>query len=643
MSEIQGLILPRLIRDGMVLRRGEKVNIWGFAPPGEKIEVAFLKEEKETVTGKDGKWVVSFYDLLPGGPYEMIITSDSGEEVVLKDILIGDVWISSGQSNMELPMNRVRDRYPEDFADCTNNKLRIFKVNESYNFQGPLKELESGYWQPAGPDAIGGFSALSYFFAKYMYEAADIPVGIINVSLGGSPAQAWMSEEMLKEFSEYAEDIALYKEDSFIKEQLEANERNSAEWYLALKERDEGLGRKELPWYSPALNDEAWKEITLPAFFEAAGLKDFTGSLWFRKKVTVSEEMVGKRASLWLGTIVDSDETYINGVLVGETAYQYPPRKYEIPEGLLKTGENLITVKVICDKGKGRFTPGKVYSLFTKDSSINLEGVWKYSIGAGYRKRPETNFISWKPAGLYNAMLAPCQDYSITGVLWYQGESNTGSTENYSALFQRLISGWRENWNQGDFPYLFVQLPNFEIDIPEEDYGWPKIRQAQLQALSLPNTAMTVAIDLGEDNDLHPLGKKEIARRLSLGARALVLKEEVEYSGPLLLSAEQNDEEVILTFSHAKGGLVTKSGSIHPGNFQLAGRDKCFKKASAKIQGNQVVLRPADALCEENPPVLEYVRYAYANSPKEELLYNVQGLPASPFEFCMENKEIYMK
>ncbi|MGN6712096.1 sialate O-acetylesterase [Anaerocolumna jejuensis] len=632
MNTERTLRLPRLISDGMVLRQGRKVNIWGFASPGELVDIRFLGEKAEAVADENGKWVAELHDLKPGGPHEMVITCHSGEEIRLKDILIGEVWVCSGQSNMELPISRVADRYPQLEKDSGNCHIRVFKINEKYSFHGPLKELESGYWQTADKNTIMDFSALAYFFAEYMYEAVSIPIGIINASLGGSPAQAWMSEEMLEDFKEYEEDIAACKEDDYIKAQLNRNVSLSEEWYNSLRDLDEGFGRREQPWYHTDLRDEAWSEISLPGFFAEAGLENFTGSLWFRKKIVLSENPEGKDASLLLGTIVDSDEVYVNGVLVGSTPYQYPPRKYRVPEGVLKTGENIITVHVVCDTGNGRFTPGKRYAIITEKEEVSLEGFWKYRVGAICGKRPETIFISWKPTGLYNGMLAPCLDYTITGVLWYQGESNTGSTDNYQELFQKLIKGWRRDWKQEDFPFIFVQLPNFTIDIRAGEMGWQKIREAQRQALVLPNTAMAVTIDLGEDNDLHPTEKKEIARRLSLCARVLTGKEKLEYSGPQIMEAAYSGEEIVLTFSHAQTGIVTQNDSLYPGNFSTAGENKHYQKSEALITGNRVILKWKNSNGETMIQRPEYVRYAFSNSPVEALLYNKEGLPASPFE-----------
>lgn len=641
--------LPRLISDGMVLRSGERTNIWGYASPGDRIEILFLGEKKEVVTDESGGWRTAFDDLKPGGPYEMVISCESGESIRLTDILIGEVWLCSGQSNMELPISRVIDHYPQLKNSLDNHHIREFKVSEKYCFHGPLEELESGSWQPAKGEAVMNISALAYFFASYLYEAASIPVGIINASLGGSPIQAWLKEELLSDWEEYEQEMTACKEDWYIEERIGENLNLSEEWYNSLAKLDSGLiGRsrcnqdstnflnatgRELPWFDKDLPEEEWKEIGIPGFFADEGLGDFTGSLWFRKKVFLKEYQVSGRIRLNLGTIVDSDEVYVNGVFVGSTAYQYPPRKYTIPEGVLRAGENVIAIRVICDKGSGRFTPGKSYELITGEEKISLEGRWKYRIGAVCKEKPQTVFISWKPSGLYNGMLAPCHKYSITGALWYQGESNTETPDNYGELLRRLINSWREDWGQGDFPFLIVQLPNFEIDIPSGDIGWPKVREAQRQALELLNTALIVTLDLGEDNDIHPLEKREIACRLSLGARALARKEELEYSGPSIIKAEQQGEEIVLTFSHAQSGLRTESGSLHPGNFLVAGKDRICKRAAAEISGSQILLR-VEQQC-------ELVCYACSNSPKEALLYNREGLPASPFIIkVIQNNEI---
>lgn len=628
MSRRDQLQLSRLFSDGMVLQRNTPIKIWGFAPAGAKISIRFLEVHEKAVTDESGKWELFLPELEAGGSYEMVITSEDGEEKRIRDIFIGDVWIASGQSNMELSMERLKDLYPEDIVECYNSKIRLFKVAECYDFHRPKEDLDTGEWQMAKPETILNFSAVSYYFEKYMYEYQPVPIGIINVSLGGSPIEAWLREEALAEFKQYRDTLKRYQDDSYLQEQVKQNEEDMKVWMNKLNETDNGSTAR-IPWYSHTLEDLTWEEAFLPDFFENIGIKDFIGAVWFRKKVRIPSSMIKDEVRLWLGTIVDSDIVFINGVEAGSTKYQYPPRKYTIPPNLLKAGENTIAIRVVCENGKGRFTPGKWYGLFTKNHCISLEGRWKYRIGCFIEKRRDTNFVNWKPTGLYNGMLAPCIPYTIKGFLWYQGEANTKSPREYKGLFTKLIQDWREQWQQGDLPFLYVQLPNFSIDLPKENSGWPEIREAQLQTLALPKTAMVTAIDLGEENDLHPLQKKEIGYRFSLAARALAFGDKVEYAGPLVDSASQRKNEVILQFSHAENEMEWKNGTV-VSCVQIAGSNSIFYPANVKIEGKEMIVW-SDLV---SKPI--EVRYAYENSPTGALLYNKEGLPASPFRIKIE-------
>jgi sialate O-acetylesterase len=618
----QPIRLPRLISDGMVLQRGEKTNIWGWADPEEEITLKFMQKQWHTTVDAVGKWSVVLEKLVVGGPYDMEIQTSFGENRVVRDILIGDVWICSGQSNIELPMDRVKDQFLEDVKICENPFIRLFKIQEHYDFHGPIEELSSGTWEAASCENILRFSALSYYFEKFMQESTGVPIGVINASLGGSPIEAWMSEEMLEAFEGYDKVIAKYRDDDFIKKALKEEEKVPTDWHKELTHMDLGL-KGENPWYAVNVEDEAWEEMRLPTFFDKEGLKNFNGAIWFRKKVNVPQSMMGKNAKLWLGTIVDSDETYWNGIQIGSTGYKYPPRKYEVPSELLKEGENTLAIRIVCNKGLGRFTPDKVYRLFNDQEGVELTGVWKYKIGATTSPLEDTSFVRWKPTGLYNGMLAPCHLYTIRGFLWYQGESNTKAPKGYEKLFEKMIVSWRSKWGQGDLPFIYVQLPNFEIDL-QEDGSWPKLREAQRQTLKVPNTAMVVAIDVGEANDLHPLNKKDLGYRASLAARALALGEEIEYSGPVLEEASVCNGQVVLRFSRAIGGLKTGDGEALK-HFEIAGDDQIFVQAKAQIKESEVILWHEDILA----PAA--IRYAYVNNPIGGLLYNQQGLPASPF------------
>lgn len=344
------------------------------------------------------------------------------------------------------------------------------------------------------------------------------------------------------------------------------------------------------------------------------------------------DNMKGATARLWLGTMADSDRTYINGELVGETGYQYPPRKYVIPEGVLKSGENEIVIRLVCDHGEGRMTPEKPYKIFTKDHEIHLEGPWEYRIGFQCGPAPEMDFLNRKPTGLYNAMVAPCLSYTVKGVLWYQGESNDRSPDTYEDLLRRLILNWRENWKQDTLPFVVAQLPGFSIDLKKDSDSWPKIRYAQSQAAQLSLVAVTINLDLGEWNDLHPLNKKEVARRMSLAVRAMIYGESVEWNGPRLRSYEVIGGCIKLSFkTDGEKDLIIK-GEAGEEAFLLAGADHIFHPTEVHLEGTTVSLWCSEVA---EPKV---ICYCYSNAPRKGLLFTQEGLPAAPFRLELQNK-----
>ncbi len=629
------LKLPRLISDGMILQQKKKVHIWGFDEPGRKVLVSFLGEEYAAVTGTDGMWETYLKECEPGDSRTMYISDDAGNEIIVTDILIGDVWICAGQSNMELPMERVKDRYPEEIRECDNPAIRTFKITENGEFHAPLSELLSGEWKRAQQDTILQFSATAYFFATQFYQITGVPVGLINTSLGGSRIESWMSREMLTGYTEALETADKYADDKFVEGVLLQNQKQLEEWHEKLDGLDQGLKEQ---WEKDGVSCEGWKTVNIPFFFRDTVLKDFIGSVWFKRTFQVPEPMAGKAAKLWLGTIVDSDTVYINGFFAGHTDYQYPPRKYVIPEGLLRQGENTITIRVKCENGRGRFTPDKRYAIFNEEGEIDLQGQWYYREGAVCERIKPTDFVNWKPTGLYNGMLAPCCNYTIAGFLWYQGESNTHIPDEYFNLTKRLIEGYRKNWKDETLPFLYVQLPNFAIDIYDSDadetgQGWPAVRELQRQALTLPGTGMAVAIDLGEDNDLHPLNKKDIGKRLAMLAAKKLYGRLSQCEGPQIerIEAESMGEEgyrVMLYCRNAEGGMYAegKEKGSRIQDFELRDGDGSWMNAQAQITDQGIVLR-----CAELKSKPEAVRYCFANTNKGALIYNQEGFPMSPF------------
>jgi sialate O-acetylesterase len=637
--------LPKLISDGMVLQRDAGLRIWGWAAGGEKVSVRFLNSTYRAEADDKGDWEVKLPRLRAGGPFEMQISASNS--VTIHDIMVGDVWVCSGQSNMELAMSRVSWNYPGEIEHSENRYLRQFLVPDKYDFNSPQKDFASralpaglAGWKSASPENTPNFSAVAYFFAKELYEKYKVPVGLINSSLGGSPVESWISGDALRKFPQYYNEAKMFRDSTLIAKIEDADRARIDAWYSLLQQEDEGYNDPKNIWYSATLNTSDWDSMRVPGYWADTKLGWVNGVVWFRKGIDIPSAMAGKPAKLILGRIVDGDSTFVNGVFVGTVGYQYPPRRYNIPVGLLKAGKNTIVVRVISNSGKGGFVLDKQYAIVAADTAINLEGEWKYRLGAEMPPLMGQTFVRWKPLGLYNAMIAPLVNYRIKGVIWYQGESNAGRPWDYRQLFTTMITDWREKWNvqgtpfgEGDFPFLFVQLPNFmEAKSEPSESSWALLREAQLKTLSVPNTGMAVTIDIGEWNDIHPLDKKDVGERLFLAAEKIAYGDEtVDYSGPIYKSMIVDGNRIVLSFEHVDGGLIAK-GSGELKGFAIAGTDRHFEWAQAKIvqgtpfgEGDKVIVW-SDQIAD---PVA--VRYAWADNPVGANLFNKGGLPASPF------------
>jgi len=616
------LKLPSLVSDGMVLQRNKKIIIWGWAESGKKVKANFKGEEYFTKTNTEGEWSLVLPAQQAGGPYRIEI-STADKKIIVEDILIGEVWLCSGQSNMELPMQRVKDCYAEEIEKAYNQQIREFKIPIIYNFREENEDIKGANWKKVTQDTILDFSAVAYFFAAKLNKKYKVPVGILNASVGGSPVEAWLSREALKDYPGYLKLADKFGKPENIKKAEEYNLRINKEWYNRIYKNDQGLKNKPA-YYQPEYNDSEWDKITIPVKFNQINYKDKNGVIWFRKEIELTKEQAEKQAKLWLGRIVDADTAYVNGKRVGGVTYKYPPRKYDLEKGVLKEGKNLIAIRVVVNDGQGEFVKDKPYKLFLGDKEIDLRGEWKYKVGAVIKEdKKQEIFIQWQPTGLFNAMIAPLNNYRLKGICWYQGESNTGREEEYKDLFIKMIKLWRDRFKQMELPFIYAQLPNFKP--PEENNReiWAAFRNAQREALKLNNTAMTVNLDLGEWNDLHPLNKKEVAHRFYLAACNLAYGEDVVYSGPQFSKVEKKEDRLILFFNMVDGGLKTK-GKKNAG-FELAAADKIFKKAEAKIENDNVIVWRNDI---ENP---KYIRYAWKDNPSEANLYNALNLPAGTF------------
>jgi len=611
--------LPRLIRDSMILQRDSKINIWGWASKGEKIKIKFNGKNFKTTTASDGKWSLQLPPMKAGGPYTMNI--DASNDLVITNILIGDVWLCSGQSNMVHQLKLHSVRYADEIASANYPEIRHFWIPTMTDLNGPHDDLPTGYWKSANPEDVPEFSAVAYFFARKIYQKYHVPIGLINASVGGTPIEAWTSEEGLKEFANIDATIQKNKDTLYVNNITIKLPIDSAK-----KETDLGMISS---WYDPAYIPKEWRTINIPGYWEDQGVKDLDGVVWYRREIDVPESMTNIPAKVFLGRIRDADFLYINGKMVGNTAYQYPQRRYQIPANVLKPGKNIFVVRVINNSGRGGFIPDKPYCLIAGNDTLDLKGYWQYKVGDVFLPGSDSanNFsLENQPTALYNAMVAPMTNYTIKGFLWYQGEANSSRAKEYTTLQPALITDWRNKWKEGSIPFLFVQLPNFmEVNYLPSESQWAELREAQLKSLSVPNTGMAVAIDLGEWNDIHPDRKKEVGERLALAAEKIAYGEkDIVYSGPVYHSSTIDGNKVIVSFTNTGSGLITNDGE-ELSQFAIAGADKKFVWAKAKIEGDKVVV------WNDNIPDPLFVRYAWADNPDNPNLYNKEGLPASPF------------
>lgn len=618
--------LPAIIRDSMILQRDADVNLWGWASSGEKITVTFHNKKIVTKADTSGKWKIILPPEKAGGPYSIEFAGKN--KITLNNILFGDIWFCSGQSNMVHQMNIHDVRYAKEIAEANYPEIRQFWVPNVNSVSGPQADLPSSNWQAAVGENVRPFSAVAYFFARKIYEEFHVPIGIINASVGGTPIEAWMSESAFKDFPAINSVIQKNKDTAY----LNSFNRPGGNGFRPRQPTDLGLtGEKK--WFDINYQPKGWRNINIPGYWEDQGLKDLNGVVWYRKEINVPASMTGKQAKVFLGRIVDADELYINGKAIGNTTYQYPQRRYKIAADILQPGKNIFVIKVTNTAGKGGFVSDKPYCLFAGNDTIDLKGTWQYKVGDVFQPIGRGGGFGGRgisfpnqPTALYNAMVAPEINYTIRGFCWYQGEANTGKAVEYAKLLPALIKDWRTLWNQGDLPFLTIQLPGFmDYNYLPSESDWAMLREAQLKSLSVPNTALTVAIDLGEWNDIHPDNKKDVGERLALSALKLSYQKDIVYSGPIYQSSEIIDgNKIAIRFSNTGSGLITNDNEA-PGDFAIAGADKKFVWAKAKIEGDKIIV------WNENLAEPKYVRYAWADNPTHQNVYNKEGLPASPF------------
>ncbi len=614
-----------LFTDNMVLQRDIELPVWGRATPKAKVTVIFKKQKIAALADENGEWSVTLAPESAGGPFDLkIVGKDS---IILSNILIGEVWICSGQSNMEWSVSNSNNA-EEEIAAADYPNIRLFQVNHatSLNHQD---DVDAGGWQACSPATVPGFSAVGYFFGRTLHEELGIPIGLIKTAWGGTIAEAWTAGEFLREMDDFAEVMDSLQTTATTEEELQAEyEAKVQAWQQAVDAKIANAQEGGPAWEHEDVDETSWDSMELPVLWESAGLPGFDGIAWFRTSFELDSTFNGN-FTLSLGPIDDQDITFINGVKIGATGVYNTPREYTVPDGLLKPGKNVVAVQAL-DTGGGGGIWGDASQMWLKNAdestNIDLSGEWKYKVGVSLSDvppRPASPDSPNRPTVLYNAMLEPLMPYAIRGAIWYQGESNATRAYQYRELFPTMINSWRANWSQGDFPFYFVQLANFRQvrDLPVES-DWAELREAQSMTLSLPNTGQAVIIDIGDADDIHPKNKQDVGKRLALNALALDYGQDIVYSGPVYTSMSIDDNRIKLIFDHVGGGLVAKDGDLS--GFAIAGEDKKFVWAEAVIDGNTVVVSSPEV---DNPVA---VRYAWADNPVCNL-YNTEGLPASPF------------
>jgi sialate O-acetylesterase len=602
--------LPKLIASNMVLQRDAPLKIWGWADPGEKVNISFHGKNFTCIAGNEGKWLVTMPAFKTGGPFDMTIKGKN--TITLKNILMGDVWVCGGQSNMEFKFEFMPEKYKDEIAASTNHNIRLLTVEKKTSIT-LLDDISSSGWAEANPESVPHFSAVAYFFGKYLYESTKIPVGLISSNWGGTVAEAWTSEEGLKDFPSFIKNLKEIIIDKPKTEDLEAK------WVKNQKEQintslSDTLMAKDLGDVS------SWPAMRLPGTWNTDELAKFDGVIWFTKDIELPASCKGKDLELSMPPIDDMDHTYFNGVKVGFTDGYNFERKYNIPGSLVNRGKNTITIRMT-DYFLGGGMTGSDESFFLKAEGkiINLSGDWKYKMGSKFNipERPVGIDSPNNPTVLYNGMINPLINYSIKGAIWYQGESNASRAIEYRKLFPAMINDWRAHWGQ-ELPFLFVQLANFNTG---DD--WPGLREAQTMTLSLPKTGMAVTIDIGNPNDIHPRNKLDVGKRLAIAALKAAYNKNIVYSGPTYSSFKIEGSKIRITFDNTGKGLMVKGNKLN--EFVIAGENGKFVKADAKIEGNTVVVWNNSI----TKPLA--VRYAWANCPENANLYNVEGLPTVPF------------
>ncbi|MEG2598702.1 MAG: sialate O-acetylesterase [Muribaculaceae bacterium] len=625
--------LPSYFSNNMVLQQNSSVLLHGTAKKNAKVRInlGWNNETLSTQADTNGAWSVKVTTKNAGGPYN--ITISDGQKLQLNNILIGEVWLCSGQSNMEMPIagwGKVLN-FQEEITNANYPSIRLLQIKKATALVPQTNvDVNMNGWQECSPSSIPEFSSIAYFYARHLYNHLHIPIGVIDCTWGGTPAEAWASIETLKNVYGYGERISkILKNGNNVESIMNVYNNENDEWKSALLRKDGGMDNNgTAKWAATNIDDSNWNKMQLPAQWEKQGLTDFNGIVWFRHNVDITKDMAGKPLTLRLAMIDDEDITYFNSVKVGNVSGFSTPRSYTVPANLVKEGTSVITIRVSDFSGEGGiYGESKDFYVESAEKRISLAGDWKYSIGASFADMPPiptSPLSSSQPSVLYNAMVNPLKTFPIKGAIWYQGEANVGRAKEYSILFPSLIFDWRKQWGY-DFPFYFVQLANFlaHNDVQPQS-TWAALREAQAQALYLNNTGMAVAIERGLADDIHPKDKQEIGRRLGQLALSKTYGKDAVSVAPQFSNYQIKGDKIIITFNSNNGKLKIGNNATQARGFIIAGSDKVFHKAQAIIEGDKIILSSPNV---EMPMA---ARYGWADNP-ECNIYGEENIPVAPF------------
>lgn len=624
-------LLPAVFSDNMVLQQQTKVPVWGQASKGKEVRIVSSWDGKTTTTkaDADGNWKTELSTPSAGGPYTLTISD--GKEIKLSNVMIGEVWVCSGQSNMEMPVKGWGHvmNFQQEIDNANYPNIRLYQVKKTVS-PAPLTQGENtmGGWKNCDPQTVENFSAVAYFFARELSQKLNVPVGVIDVTWGGTVAEAWTSAGALNLMPEFQEKVALaQKTEKNPAEAVKVYNAMMSDWEKEVQNKDKGYKEGQPLWATSNLDASAWGTVQVPGYIEKQVNPNFDGFIWLRREIELSDDWLKRDLKIELNVIDDDDITFFNGQEIGRTVGVSTERHYTVPRALLKSGKNVLTVRINDTGGESGIygNPDKIYAESGK-LKMPLTGEWKQNIGAYKNTIPSQpqSFLTNPnyPTVLYNGMLRPLIPFAMKGAIWYQGESNADRAYQYRDLFPLMIRDWRTQWNK-DFPFYFVQLANYRqrADKPEES-AWAELREAQTGTLTLENTGMAVTIDIGDAEDIHPKNKQEVGRRLSLAALNRTYGKENTYSGPIYSGMCLKRQAIEISFNHTDGQLIAQGGVLK--GFTVAGLDHVFYPAKAEIKDNKVIVSS------DKVPYPVAVRYGWANNP-ECTLYNKAGLPASPF------------